>query len=190
MSQRRIAVLDACVLYPAPLRDLLMWLAITGSFQAKWSHAIQHEWSRHLLRNRPDLTPEQVQRTMQRMDRALPDALVDGYEALPSALMLPDPGDAHVVAAAVACGADAIVTFNLKDFPAQSLACFGIEAVHPDDFVLELFDRSADTVIDALRRQRNGLTSPPVDAERLLDLLAAVGLPHTVAALRPVTHLI
>lgn len=70
------AVYDACVLYPAPLRDFLMWLALSGCFRARWSADIHDEWKRNLLRNRADLTAGQLDRTASLMDRAIPDALV------------------------------------------------------------------------------------------------------------------
>lgn len=95
------AVYDACVLYPAPLRDFLMWLGLSGRFRARWSQAIHEEWKRNLLINRPDLTRVQVDRTSDLMDRAIPDGLVEGYEALVAGLTLPDPDDRHVLAAAI-----------------------------------------------------------------------------------------
>lgn len=76
------AIFDACVLYPAPLRDFLMWLGLSGRFRARWSRDIHEEWKRNLLLNRPDLTRSQVDRTSDLMNRAIPDALVDGYEEL------------------------------------------------------------------------------------------------------------
>ncbi|MGJ7579533.1 PIN domain-containing protein [Variovorax sp. RHLX14] len=76
------AVSDACVLYPAPLRDFLMWLALSGRFRARWTRLIHDEWQRNLLKNRPDLQPDQLQRTIELMNSAIPDALtVFGIEA-------------------------------------------------------------------------------------------------------------
>jgi len=111
------AVYDACVLYPAPLRDFLMWLALSGRFRARWSLEIHNEWKRNLLKNRPDLTTEQLDRTSDLMDQAIPDACVYGYERLIEGLTLPDVDDRHVLAAAIRCNASVIVTFNQKDFP-------------------------------------------------------------------------
>lgn len=111
------AVYDACVLYPAPLRDFLMWLALSGRFRARWSLEIHNEWKRNLLKNRPDLTTEQLDRTSDLMDQAIPDACVSGYEKLIEGLTLPDIDDRHVLAAAIRCNASVIVTFNQKDFP-------------------------------------------------------------------------
>lgn len=95
------AVYDACVLYPAPLRDFLMWLALSGHFRAKWSLEIHNEWKRNLLKNRPDLTAEQLDRTSELMDQALPDARLSGYEELIQGLTLPDVDDRDVLAAAI-----------------------------------------------------------------------------------------
>lgn len=111
---------DACVLYPAPLRDLLMRLAATDLFRARWSDAIHDEWIRSVLTQRPDLEA-QLARTRQLMDAHVMDCLVTGYEPLIDTLGLPDPGDRHVLAAAIIGRADLIVTKNLRDFPADRL---------------------------------------------------------------------
>ena len=83
-------VFDACVLYSAPLRDFLMQLALTDLFRAKWSDAIHDEWMRNILADRPDIKPEELQRTRQLMDSGVRDALVTGYEFLIPTLSLPD----------------------------------------------------------------------------------------------------
>lgn len=111
------AIFDACVLYPAPLRDFMMWLGLSGRFRARWSSDIHEEWKRSLLLNRPDLTRAQVDRTSDLMDRAIPDGLVDRYEALIAGLTLPDPDDRHVLAAAIRCGASVIVPSTSGTFP-------------------------------------------------------------------------
>lgn len=113
------AVYDACVLYPAPLRDFLMWLGLSGRFRARWSERIHDEWKRNLLKNRPDVGREQLNRTSSLMDRAIPDGLVSGYEDLIEGLRLPDPDDRHVLAAAIRCSASIIVTFNVRIFLTQ-----------------------------------------------------------------------
>jgi hypothetical protein len=88
------------VLYPAPLRDFLIRLGLSGRFRARWSAQIHDEWKRNLLLNRDDLTAEQLNRTSALMDRAIPDALVTGHEELIAGLTLPDVDDRHVLAAA------------------------------------------------------------------------------------------
>ncbi len=95
------ALYDACVLYPASLRDLLMHLALTDLFRARWTNAIHDEWIQALRETRPDLKPEQLERTRQLMNAHVRDCLVTGFEGLIPALTLPDPGDRHVLAAAI-----------------------------------------------------------------------------------------
>ncbi|SDS64915.1 PIN domain-containing protein [Pseudomonas granadensis] len=177
------AVYDACVLYPAPLRDFLMWLALSGLYRARWTEEIHCEWKRNLLKNRPDLSIEQLDRTSQLMDLAIPDACVDSYEDLIVGLSLPDEDDRHVLAAAIRCGADVIVTFNLKDFPTRSLEPYGIEAQHPDEFVENLFHLDSSAVIAAAQRQRQQLKTPPMDADCFLVLLQRQGLDQSVSSL-------
>ena len=101
MTAPLIAVYDACVLYPAPLRDLLMHLALTGLFQAKWTDRIHEEWTRNLLEDRPELGREKLERVRRLMDAHAEDCLVTGYEGLIGPLSLPDPDDRHVLAAAI-----------------------------------------------------------------------------------------
>ena len=179
-----VAVYDACVLYAAPLRDLLMRVALTGLVQARWSEEIHREWMENLLAQRPDLQRKRVQRTRERMDAALPAALVTGYEPLIDTLTLPDVNDRHVLAAAIHGNAAVIVTFNLSDFPATALSPHGIEALPPDAFLVRLFEMDAEAVGEAARRQREALQNPPKTVEEYLATLEAQGLPQTVARLR------
>ena len=178
------ALFDANVLYPAPLRDLLMHLALTDLFRARWSDAIHEEWIRNVLEHRPDLAREQLERTRRLMNAHARDALVTDYEALIPNLILPDPDDRHVLAAAVKGQADVIVTNNLKDFPAETLARYGMEAQHPDVFVTALIELDALAVVDAVKNQRANLRRPRVTAEALLETLERQGLATSVARLR------
>ena len=180
----RIVVYDACVLYPAPLRDLLMRLALADLFEARWTDQIHDEWTRNVLANRPDVTPESLIRCRELMDRHIPASLVTGYELLIPTVTLPDPDDRHVLAAAIHGGAGAIVTFNLSDFPQSVLGSFGIEAVHPDEFVVRLWDESPERVLEAVRRQRAGLKRPPKTVDEYLATLERCGLPETTVRLR------
>jgi predicted nucleic acid-binding protein len=181
-----IALLDACVLYPAPIRDLLMRLAVTGIFGPRWSSMIHDEWIRSVLESRPDLSLSQLTRTRALMDQHVNDALVEGFESLIPTLSLPDPDDRHVLAAAIAGGCDALVTFNLKDFPQEILSSHRIEVVHPDIFMLRCMEVDADAVRRAFLRQHAGLRHPPLTIEELLDTLARIGLPSTADALRSI----
>ncbi len=178
------AVYDACVLYPAPLRDLLMHLALTDLFRARWSADIHAEWMRSVLRDRPDLTREKLERVRDLMDAHVRDCLVTGYAALIPALTLPDPDDRHVLAAAIRCQASVLVTDNLSDFPQDVLSMYGIEAQHPDDFASHLLDMDEGKVVEAVRRQRESLRRPSKTASELLVTLEQQGLAQTVARLR------
>ena len=116
------AFLDASVMYPAPLRDFLMVLAVNELFNARWSQQVHQEWLEAVLRNRPDLTRSQLERTQQLMNSHIADALVDSFEHLINGLSLPDPDDRHVLAAAIKSNTTVIVTCNLKDFPQRVLS--------------------------------------------------------------------
>lgn len=177
-------VLDACVLYPARLRDLLMHLGLAGMYQPKWSAAIHDEWRRNLLLQRSDIKPDALVRTTNLMNLALPDANVTGFETLIDGVTLPDPDDRHVLAAAIRANAEVIVTLNLKDFPSDVLGVFGIEALHPDDFIADLFDLNHAVALNAVRLQRSALKNPPMTTEEFLDMLLKQGLPMTVKALK------
>jgi predicted nucleic acid-binding protein len=118
------AFYDADVLYGSQLRNLMMHLAMTGLFRARWSDGVHEEWMTRLLKNRPDLTREKLERTRMLMDQHAQDALVTGYEDLIEGLRLPDPDDRHVLAAAIRGRADVIVTRNTKHFPDDALKPF------------------------------------------------------------------
>jgi DNA-binding transcriptional ArsR family regulator len=180
-----VVLYDACVLHPAPLRDLLVRLGLTGLVQAKWTEQILEECFRSIAQRHPDLTPQRLERSRRLLSEAIPDCQVTGYEALVEGLTgLPDPDDRHVVAAAIRCGAQAIVTFNLKDFPQTTLARYAIEAQHPDDFVLSLINLDVTAVARALREQAGALKNPPKTVGELLESLRQQGLVRSVARLR------
>ena len=183
-KSRYTVVLDACVLYPAPLRDFLMELAAAGLFRAKWSEHIHDEWIRNVLKDRDDLTAEQLGRTKDLMNAAAPDCMVEGYEDLVPSVTLPDMDDRHVLAAAIASSSDAIVTFNLKDFPKATVAKYNIEVLHPDDFIFHQFGLNNAGVIIAAQRCRARLRNPPKTSEEYLQTLERQSLPKTVAKLR------
>lgn len=179
-----IVIYDACVLFPAPLRDLLIRVARTGVVQAHWSDQIIEECFHAVLRERTDLVPENLERTKVLMNRALPDANVTGHEPLIDSFELPDPDDRHVVAAAVRIGAQAIVTFNLDDFPAQALGPWGIEAWSPDEFLSDLVDHNANRVWGCLQRIADSRHRPPETIDDVLTQLERSGLIESTAELR------
>lgn len=173
------AVLDACVLYPAPLRDLLLHLAAAGVFRARWTAQIHAEWMTAVERDRPDLADGRLDRTRALMDRAVPGAMVEGHLALIPTLTLPDPEDRHVLAAAIGSGADVIVTSNLRDFPAAVLAGWGLVAMPPDPFIGGLLRSERDQVLAAMRRHRAALVRPPSTPDAYIGALRRQGLQST-----------
>lgn len=100
-SSRPILVLDACVLYPAPIRDILLSMAAEELFTVKWSEMIQNEWLRNLLKNRSDLKKEQLDQTIKAMNLAFPDANVEDLSHFIPEVNLPDKDDRHVMACAI-----------------------------------------------------------------------------------------
>ena len=170
-------VYDACVFYPAPLRDLLIRLAGTRRFRACWTAQIHEEWTRNVLARRADLTRQQLDRTVMLINNAVEDGLITGYEPLIAGLRLPDPNDRHVLAAAIRAGAAAIITMNLKDFPNEVLAEFGIFAQHPDDFILDLADLEPPILERVAKEQRASLRRPPLSAEEFVGNIRRQGLP-------------
>ncbi|MCY4397352.1 MAG: PIN domain-containing protein [Rhodospirillaceae bacterium] len=178
------ALLDANVLYPAGLRDLLLRLADRYLFAPRWSADIHAEWMRSLLADRPDIDAVVLDRTREVMDGHFPEAVVTGYEAIAARLDLPDPDDRHVLAAAIHGGADVIVTRNLRDFPAARLAPHALAAQHPDAFIAGLFETDPGAVLAAVRGHRAALRHPPRSASDHLAALERLGLGGTVTLLR------
>ncbi|EPH3433047.1 hypothetical protein PJU52_002248 [Klebsiella michiganensis] len=121
------------------------------------------------------------------MNEAIPDAMVTGYENLIASIELPDLDDRHVVAAAAAaavrCNAEVIVTANLKDFPGECIAKFDVEALHPDEFISDLFNLNHALALQAVAEQRANMKKPPKSVDEYLEALLRQGLPMTVKAL-------
>ncbi|MVM39209.1 PIN domain-containing protein [Spirosoma sp. HMF3257] len=177
------ALLDACVLYPAPIRDLLLHLADAGLYMPKWTDRIHEEWTRNLLLNRPDLTVAQLLRTTKAMNGAFPDATVHYYEALINGINLPDLDDRHILAAAIRGQAHIIVTANLKDFPNDYLSQYDVEAQHPDDFITYLLELNPEVVIQAFHAQVANLKNPPKTDQEVIQTLGKAGLAITARRL-------
>lgn len=170
------AVLDANVLYPAPLRDFLLNLADVYLFEPKWTEEIQEEWIKNLLLKRIDIKKDSLAKTKQAMDSAFPNANIIDYEGIIDTLSLPDQNDRHVLAAAISGNADVIVTFNLKHFPLSYLKSFGLEAQHPDSFILSLINYNKQASISAFKNLVKSLKNPPKSKMEVLQVLARCGL--------------
>jgi predicted nucleic acid-binding protein len=187
---RYTAVLDACVLCPAPLRDLLLSLAAGELFRARWTSLIQDEWVRNLAANRTDLQIDMLERAVAMMNTAIEDCSIEDFAYLIASLVLPDPDDRHVLAAAIAGHADAIVTFNLKDFPGAVANTYGIEIVHPDDFLTAQYDLNPVQVLSVVKKLRSRLRKPPKSADELIATYAQQGLAQFCEKLRQASGLI
>jgi hypothetical protein len=161
----------------------LLRLALTDLFKARWTDQIHAEWMGALLRD-GKFSAEKLAKVRDLMDANVRDAKVEGYESLIEALQLPDPNDRHVLAAAIRCNADAIVTFNLKDFPRDALAPYGIDAIHPDDFIYYQIDMAPARCCSAFKSQRLALNNPSVDVDVFLATLQRQQLPQSASKLR------
>jgi predicted nucleic acid-binding protein len=186
MASNLTVLYDACVLYPNHLRDVLIQLATTALFRAKWTEQIHDEWIRNILKNRPDISSAQLQSLKQKINQSVPDCLVEDFDYLIHTLDLPDEDDRHVLAAAIVAKADVIVTINLKDFPASILASHGIVAQHPDDFIADLLDLNPWIVLRAIQTIQTRLKRPPVRFDEYLEILLKQGLSTSVAILRQI----
>ncbi|MEO7141906.1 MAG: PIN domain-containing protein [Bryobacteraceae bacterium] len=181
-----IAVLDACVLWPASLRDTLLRLAETPrQYIPRWSDEIWREVTRNLEVGRK-LSPEKTAHLREQVQEHFPDASVTGYQNL-IGLMTNERKDRHVLAAAVKCGAQVIVTSNLRDFRRESLSEWGIEAQHPDRFLLNLYELYTVDVVSKLHDQAAAIGRTLAELLRTLQ----IGVPQfaaTIARLHPGSH--
>jgi len=187
---RFTAVLDACVLYPVSVADALLSLAVAGLYAAKWT-TIEDEWIRNLESKRPELQGR-LHRRRDDMRTAVPDWEVSATacQRLAPDLELPDPGDAHVLAAALVGHADCIVTANLRDFPPATLATYGVEVLHPDDFIVAQIDLNELSALAAFRDMRARKRKPALDPEAFVQALERNGLVATASRLRLAASLI
>jgi predicted nucleic acid-binding protein len=173
------AVLDACVIYPAPIRDLLLSLADVGLFKPFWSDEINKEWGRNLMIKRPDISLIKIALTVQAMNASFPDANIKLDESIISHLNLPDLNDLHVLATAISSGSSYIITSNLKDFPNDQLRQFSIEAIDPDSFILNLFREQEVLANFAFENQIKRLKDPPLSKTEVLAIFEKLGLIRT-----------
>lgn len=162
-------VLDASVLFPAAVRDTLLRAAGAGLYQLYWSDEILEEVRRNLVKT-GRATEDQAQRLVDTMHRAFPEAMVANFEGLIDR-MTNEPKDRHVLAAAVMCHAQIIVTDNLRDFPSEALVPFSLEAYSVDAFLSLLFDSSPEAIAQIVIQQTNDLRSPPQTYEAVLGFL-------------------
>ncbi|OIM97772.1 PIN domain-containing protein [Polynucleobacter sp. QLW-P1DATA-2] len=189
---RYTAVLDACVLYPVTIANVLMELAWQGIYTAKWTDDIDREWVNSLKRDKPDLTDEKIKYRLDHMHKAIPDWQIPNskYQKLIPALALPDQDDRHVLAAAIAGHADCIVTKNIKDFPIDIVDEHGIEVLHPDDFILLQLTLDSIASLTVIKHLRARAKNPKLTAEQFIESLEKVELVRTAEYLRQALELI
>ncbi|QFU09086.1 hypothetical protein PARPLA_01779 [Rhodobacteraceae bacterium THAF1] len=154
--------LDACVLYPTVLREILTGCAAAGLFQAQWSPRVLEEWARAAARLGPE--GERIARTEIALLRSQhPRAEVQPRDRDLNRLRLPDPNDVHVLAAAIAGSADVLCTFNAKDFPRHTMSAEGVERLDPDQVLARLDDDGVAQVtsrVHAMAEKLSGETLP------------------------------
>ncbi len=180
LTDPRIALLDANVLFPFRKRDILLRFHHAGLFRARWTERIIDEWTQNLLEQKPHLEPS-VRSQRHAMREHFEEALVTGYEPLIATLELPDADDRHVLAAAICCGAQQIVTDNLTDFPAEVLTRFDIEAIDADGFLSRMFDLYTSEALGVLRGLREAYSNPPFTPSEFIRDLMVKGLPGLAA---------
>ena len=181
---RYSAVLDACALVPIALADTLLRIAEKGLYRPLWSDRILTEAQEAVEEIHPGID---VHKRFADMREAFDDALVTGWEELETGISLPDEDDRHVVAAAIRGGGQAIVTFNLADFPAAALGLLGLEVVHPDTFLLDQLDLSPPTVLQVIREQAAHTRRPVLTSQDLATLLGRAGVPDFADAILRLT---
>ncbi len=170
-------------------RDLLLRFFEADLYRARWTETIQQEWLTNAIDMYPDKEAD-LRRTDTLMRKHFDDAWVEGYERyIPIIDLKPHPDDAHVVAAAIACKAQYIVTDNIKHFPEETLAEFEIERGTCDQFLASTFEHYPYEALEVIRHHRANLRAKPTEAEYLMMLIAK-GLPLLSARLKPQRHAI
>jgi predicted nucleic acid-binding protein len=164
-------VLDADVIVRMPVCDTMLRLAEAEVFDVVWSDRILDE-VRDALISSLGIRVDRAEHRIKIMRDAFPSALVhadavDGLEPI----MANATEDRHVLAAAVAGDAQVVVTFNVRDFPRETCEPFGIEAMHPDHFLLMQLSLDASGVRRAIGIQATELSRPPMTLDAVLDTL-------------------
>ncbi|MDG4648122.1 PIN domain-containing protein [Roseibacterium sp. SDUM158017] len=176
-------VLDACVLYPTVLREILLGCAAAGMFAPAWSPRLLEEWARVAERQGGAADAALARGEIARLRAKFPGAEVAHRPEDEAALWLPDATDIHVLATARAAGARGIVTLNLRDFPRAEMTAHDLVAVHPDSFLLDLMAGAPDTVaevVGAVHKEAERLSGDTLD---LRGVLKRVRLPRLARAL-------
>lgn len=175
-------VIDACVLYPTLLRDIVTGWAGTGGFTPLWSERILEEWRRAAARLGP-VDAEVAEGEIAAVRTRFPDAVVEVAPETVESIHLPDPDDAHVLAAAIDGGADELLTLNVRDFPTNALAAYGILRRHPDEFLLEAFHADPEGMRSVVDQAIATAASYGIDTSNRRALLKRARVPRFAKAL-------
>ena len=176
-------ILDANVLVPVYLRDLLLQLAYGEVFRARWTPHVCDEVRRTLVGPRFSQPADRVDRLIKLMHENVLQPMVYGYEPLIDGLSLPDLDDRHVLAAAIASEADTVVTYNLKHFPDAALAEHGVAAIHPDEFLASQIALRPGAALKAAQTILDRMRSPKLRKAEILDRYRRLELVHTAEEL-------
>jgi len=169
-AQPSRVVLDACVLFPTVLREILQGAARAGLFQPVFSDRILREWVLATVKLGPE-APRIAAAEAALLRAEFPGGLVRAHPEIEARLLLPDPDDLHVLASAIAVGAEVIVTYNAQDFPGHVLAAEGIARRDPDGFLWELYAHAPDTVagiVEAVRAKASDIAGQPMPLKQLM----------------------
>ncbi len=180
-SAKFTAVIDANVLFPVVGRDYLLWLAIYELYTPKWSEKLLEEFSQVFVKKGRSI--ESAERQIGHINKACPDALVQNHETIIPNITLPDENDRHVVAAAVKCNANVIVTHNLSDFPNDYLKTIGLTAIDPDNFIADMVDLSPQRCLNAFREMVLSKNKPPLEELEYLKIMRNNNLRETAEEL-------
>ncbi len=178
-----VVVFDANVLYPFRWRDILLTFAYEGLCRARWTDQIIDEFVERLIENKPTLK-DSILSQKTKIQEDFDECYVCGYSSLIDSLELPDPKDRHVLAAAIKCSAQLIVTENIRDFPPDILDEYGIEAIGADDFLMGTFELFPSECLRALRTVRERYKKPSMTRSDFVMDLTRSGLPKLAAAIR------
>jgi len=163
-------LIDACVLFPTVMREVVLGCAKAGLFEAKWSPRILEEWARGTIKLGPEAEVF-ARGEIATLAIDFPNAHVPNYDGLMQRLWLPDPDDIHVLAAAVSGSCDVILTSNTKDFPRDILEEEGLARWDPDGFLCMLHDADSaavQAVGDVVLAQANALSPDPWEMRKLM----------------------
>lgn len=180
----RIAVLDACALFPGLLRHLLIQLGVDGLYSPRWSDKINAEWSRAVLRRRPDLSASSIARTIRLMNEALPAANANVQTSARDRPSCRDPNDDHVLQLAYSTRAACIVTFNVRDFPAARPRERLPRVLTPDQWMCSIWARAPMQAQESAHRVMGRLHRPPMDPDEFCNRLAVEGAASTARVIR------